>query len=207
MRCLLPLLLAMGCATPGVLQTPDGITEIRTARYRIGVRDGLPEIVVLLSNGYFECGIPRYDDAAAQEAALTSLGAAACREGAKHVALHLYRREDGWTGGYPGLTDASAEDLDEDHPRLARAAYYGVDEAFLVELDGLIRGYAAAKSTLLDGLGTGGLVQIDADTGDRLDGWFQFPDEGLAGEFRAERCTGDTSLIDVVTTAPTFYCE
>lgn len=203
-----------GCAGPGVLSGPGATTQLRTARYRIGISDGGPELVVLLSNGVFDCGVAAFDDAIAQSAAEEALYVAACREGAQHVALHAYASftDAGWAGAFPGADDAAVSTLGEDRPRLSRGLYYSVEEAFLVEIDGLSRGYQATEDTYLPELGDGGRVELDPETDDPVElgtlrGSFAFPVDGVSGRFVAEPCAGDTQLLDVLAVAPTYYCK
>ncbi len=195
------------CLPPGTLVGPGGTVELRTAIYAVGVTDGAPELKMLLSNGLFECGIPKLSDETEQDLALQGIFAAACREGAQHTSLHLYQGEStAWAGTFQGKTYASADDLTPERARLARGAYHSIEEAFLVELDGLVRGYAVAEEEVLPDLGDGGEVTLDLDEGDRLLGRFSFPDEGVSGEFRATRCGGDTSLLEALTTLPSPLC-
>lgn len=198
----------VACASgPGTLVSPVGDTALNTALYRVGIFAGAPEAVIVLSNGDLECGIPDFPDTERQAEATEGLLAAACREGAQHVALTLYSREPGWRGAYEGQNRAAPDALDEDHVRLAKGSYYGVEEAFLVEIDGLARGYAASEDLYLPDLGDGGTVRITEDEDDVLSGWFVFPGDGLSGEFRAERCTGSTEIVDKVAAAPINYCR
>jgi len=203
----LPIILLAGCAYPGSLVAPDGATVLQTARYRVGIRDGAPELVVVLSNSQLGCGLPLLPDEEAQEHALDALMAAACREDAQHASVTLYRRDEGWEGTYAGRDDAAVSDLDAEQPRIARGAYFGVEEAFLVGLRGLTRAYSSAESVLLPHLGDGGEVVIDRDRGGLLTGRLDFPRDGVHAEFRAEVCPGDTSLLDLIATEPTISCN
>lgn len=198
-----------GCGGgPGLLIDGSGLWPLRTARYRIGIRDGAPELALVLSNGDFACGLPSFPSDPERQARETeALLAAACREGARHASLRLYQRDEDWVGAFVGADHAEAADLTSERPRLARAAYYGVDEAVLIEFDGLTRGYAALEEIWLPVLGDGGEVRIEEKTGSALRGWFSFPDEDLSGEFEATRCAGDTSLIDVIAAAPVHFCQ
>jgi hypothetical protein len=205
----------LACGGPGTLYSPDGTDELRTASYRVGIRDGAPELVILLSNGVLGCGFPFESETAAQAEAVEGMVAAACREGARHVALRLYDRDARFTGSFPGLSGADGRAL-ETLPRVSAGAYYAVEEAFLIEIDGLDRGYAASEDLYLPELGDGGRVEITSTAvnpaagevgAETLSGWFDFPDERVSGEFRAERCIGDTSLIDAVTAQTDHFCQ
>jgi hypothetical protein len=192
---------------PGTLVSPLGTEPLRTALYRVGIVDGAPEIVVLLSNGDLECGLPAFRETERQAEASEGLLAAACREGAQHLVLFLYTLQPTFTGRYEGVNRASVDELGEDDLRVARGAYYGIEEAVLVLIDGLERGYEATDDLYLPVLGDGGEVDITAEDTDRLEGTLQFPGQGLFGEFRAERCTGSTQLIDTIAAAPLRYCQ
>ncbi|MEQ1507548.1 MAG: hypothetical protein ABMB14_35285 [Myxococcota bacterium] len=199
---------AASCAGPGTMWSPQGTTALRTALYRVAVRDGAPELVIALSNGELDCALPTSTDTADQAEAIEALLAAACREGAQHLALHAYDVDEAWTGTFVGRTGAEASELGPLAPRLARAAYYTVEEAFLIEIDGLARGYAASEDLYLPDFGNDGLLDLDGPDDDgRLRGAFTFPDEALSGRFRAERCDGDTSLLDVIAAQPVHFCQ
>lgn len=207
---------SVACSEPGVLYSPEGTEPLRTAAYRVGLRGGEPELVVLLSNGEFTCGWPAFTDTNDQAEAIEGLLAAACREGAQHVSIRAYDRTARWSGSFPGRSGGSFGDLTEDQPRLSSGSFYAVEEAFLVQVDGLDRGYAASEELYFPEMGDGGTVELEplgpgpgkGGTGpDRLRGWFDFPVQGISGEFLAEQCTGDTSLIDVVTAQTDHYCQ
>ena len=192
---------------PGTLVSPQGTEELRTALYRVGIFGGAPEVVLVLSNGDLECGLPNFTDTSRQAESAEGLLAAACREGAQHVALYLYTLQSSLAGHYAGENRASVDALGDGNDRVARGSYYGIEEAFLVEIDGLERGYAASKDLYLPVMGDGGEVDISSDADDTLEGWFSFPGDGISGEFRATRCTGSTELIDTIASYPLQYCR
>jgi hypothetical protein len=193
-------LLIVGCDDrAGVLYGPGGTEALRTALYRVGTRDGRPELAILLSNGEIGCAIPDFGASEAYE----SLLVAACREGARHVVLLAYDVDGEWSGTYPGRDGADGM-APEEHPREVRATYYAVTEAFLYTLDGLDRGYLAFEDQLAQ-VGDGGELTIELGGGG-LSGTFGFP-EGLAGEFAAQACVGPTSLLDTVIADPAHYCR
>ena len=201
----------LACNGPGTLYTPDGPEMLRTASYRVGLRDGEPEMVLLLSNGHFTCGWPSFSDTETQAMAIAALLAAACREGARHVSLRAWDRTLSWDGVFPGRSNVPSDALSDEIPRLATGSFYAVEEAFLVEIDGLARGYAASEEIYYPHMGDGGTVELSPagttrDGTERMRGWFAFPEEGISGEFLAERCVGDTSLLDVVTAQTDHYC-
>jgi hypothetical protein len=189
-----------------MIWSPSGPAPLRTALYRLGPRQGLDELVLLLSNGELSCGLPGLTDLEAQSDATEVLYTAACREGAQHVVLRLYSWEGEWLGQFPGSDAASAEMLSSAQRHVAGGSFYAVEEAILVEVDGLGRFYAAEESVYVPELGDGGQVMVDKMDDRALTGWFSFPDDDLSGEFRAERCEGDTSLLDVVSPDLVHFC-
>jgi hypothetical protein len=205
-RCALALCLLPACSDPGIIWSPSGTTPLRTALYRVGPRQGLDELVMLLSNGELTCGLPGLTDLEAQSDATAVLYTAACREGAQHVVLRLYSWDGEWTGNFPGSDSASPEMLSAAEQQVAGGSFYAVEEAVLVEVEGLGRFYAAEESVYLPQLGDSGQVMVEKMDERGLTGWFSFPDEALSGEFQAERCEGDTSLPDVVSPDLVHFC-
>jgi hypothetical protein len=206
----------------GTLWGPLGQTEVRTALYRIGVRDQRPELSLLVSNGAFDCAMPSPgpgEDAPEMALAEEARYAAGCRESAQHVALRLYdlhaARAGAWTGTFAGRSGADGRDLALDAPRLATASYYGVEEAVLISLDGLGRGYLAVQDVLLSGFGDGGEVWLEpleplggtAGAPGDLRGWFSFPSEQIEGRFVARPCGPDASQLEALVADPVQLCR
>jgi len=201
--------LCAACSGPGHVEGPLGTFDLRTAWYRISPID----VVVVLSNGDVECGVPQLDDEVEQALELDKLYVALCREGAQHVALRLYDFADDPDGGqYPGLTVATEDSVTEELPRVANAFYYAVPEAYLSGYDDLERQYQPEEDTeVLWELGDGGQVVVDLGDDGRLSGWFNFPysreHSHVAGEFVATECPGDTALLDLVEANANYYCS
>jgi hypothetical protein len=206
LRATLALFVLSACRDPGTIWSPMGTTPLRTALYRVGPRQGLDELVLLLSNGELTCGLPGLTDAEAQSDAIEVLYTAACREGAQHVVLRLYSWDGDWLGQFPGAASASPDLLSSARREVAGGSFYAVQEAILVNVEGLGRYYAAAESLYLPDLGEGGEIMVEKMDEQALTGWFSFPDDELSGEFRAERCEGDTSLLDVVEPDLVHFC-
>ena len=193
---LIPLFLSLACSDPGWIRGPVGGMPARTATYRIGVRDNRPELLLLLSTSLYEsCSLPNIADPEADAGLRESVLLATCREGAQHVLIQAYSEDDGWAGTYTSDTSARPRDIGITTSRYVRGRYYGVEEAFLVRFDELIQGYAATRATSLSPLPDGGVVTLE-ETGGGLRGTFDFGE--VAGEFDAEPCIGDTSLLDRV---------
>ncbi len=178
---------------------------LRTALYRVGLDDDVPFASMFLSNGVMACELPASEDPVVQEDAVQELFLAMCREEARHVHLTLYRdpTTSRWTGTYPARPDASGAELGPSR-RMARGAMYAVGEAYLVDLPGVPRAYAAESIEVIGDLGRGEVTVVGRS--DRLHGQFAFPGAGVAGTFRATPCLDDYSVLDVVEAGPTFFC-
>lgn len=173
---------------------PFGIDEIRTAWFTERASDGEPSVTVLVSTGLLPCTI---DAADATNGEFASLLVAACREGSQHLALDLHDPEARWDGTFLGRPEDSAVG------RRAAGSWYGVDEAFLVQISGIDRAYLSATDRSLS-LGEGGRVEAALDD-DALavEAWFP---EGVSARFRADRCEGPAQLLELVRADPGFYC-
>lgn len=202
-------LAASSCSGPGILWGPVGRTELRTAMYAIGVRDGQPEMTILLSNGVLGCAGPvRGEPGVAQ--ALEAEATALCREGAQHVVLSVLDPDGAWDGEFPGLRREGTA------ARRASGTYFGVEEAVLVEVAGLERTYLAFEDHTLDDLGPGTVwLEPGAATGDACDdgvgrvrGGLSFPEVGLSGRFVARPCPcTDASTLRVLAQCLTLRCQ
>ena len=190
-----------GCADLGELRFPGGSAPVRTAWYRIDAQPS-PSLSVFVSSSRFPCEFPegRGED---YTEALGELQVAACREGAHHVGLQVFQ-SSGTTfdGAYPAEAGASAAALSASRPRLARGAYFGVEEAFLVEVDGLRRAYSPSEETYLPDLGPG---RVELDHDERLRGELAF-DAGVYGTFTAEVCDANDGLLDLLVASPLQLC-
>ena len=186
----------------------DGDREIlRTALARHEVVDGVAHASIVLSNGLFECELPKHDDPARAQQALQNLVTGACREGAKHVTLQLWREPGGsWEGDYTGIGGGGPLDLSKKTPRVADAVYYSVDEAFLAQLEDLDRAYYVEERTLVSGASDNGAIRID-HSGSVMRGSVALPDVDVLAEFEAEWCTGTASLMRMLEGSPGYVCE
>lgn len=202
-----PLLLTwslLGCAA-GSLVFPGGTAEVRTAWWRADRDDGDDVLRVFLSNSDLPCSFPGGGDAAFGDA-LQSLQLGLCREGARHVGLTLFRRDGGgWSGTFPARAGANPAALTAERPRLASGSYGGVDEAFLVQVDGLDRWYAPLEEAYVPDLGEGE-VHIEVD-GERLSGTFAFGEAGVFGEVaRGQACSEHDGLLQLMADDPLWLC-
>jgi len=194
-------LVAVGCGGPGQLHFPGGSAPIRTAWYRIDSQPN-PQLQVFLSTGRFPCSFPDVTGEAYREA-LGELQVAACREDSRHVGLSLFQvRGTDFDGVYPAEAGANAAALGPGARRLANGSYFAVEEAFLVEVQGLGRAYSPSEETYLPELGSG---QVEVDSGDRLRGALSF-DAGVHGHFVAEACPAEDGLLDLLVSAPLQLC-
>jgi len=191
----------LGCGTPGELRFPGGSAPVRTAWFHVDTQP-TPTLRVFLSSSVFPCRFPSVDSEAF-DTAQADLQVAACREGAHHVGLTLYQQgAPPFDGRYPAEAGASELALGPDRPRLASGSYFGVDEAFLVEVDGLKRAYSPSEETYLPDLGRG---EVSLADGDRLRGDFAF-DAGVYGSFQAEACDAEDGLLELLVSAPLQLC-
>lgn len=205
---LAPILLCglIACAPPGRLEWDGGADVLRTALVKFTSEGDLHQASVLLSNGQLECGLPVNDAPTLQTQAYQALGAAICRDNARHVNIELFRRGGGsWEGAYDGVLDEEVADPGDGMGRLATATYFGVERAFLVDLPHISRGYAVAEGQLREDMADGGQVIIRRDGG-RLVGSFVFPEGQVKGTFRAEICEDDTSTLDWLHPTPAHIC-
>ncbi len=194
---LFSLLLLLGCTDHGWVEGPIGWTELRTARFRLSPRENRQELLIFLSNGaYPECYLPQLSEPKDQARAGQAAVVATCRERAQHVLLALYTEREDWTGTYANDAEAQIADVGIDRPAFVRSRYLGIREAHLVSIDELLRTYEATDYEVRDLVEGPGEVTIDLATEARVRGRFLLGDE-IAGDFSAEPCEGDTSLLDM----------
>jgi hypothetical protein len=176
---------------------------LRTALFVQRQDAGLPHTSVFLSNGRFECALPRGHDAEHQADAVRQLFAAVCREDARHLTLDLYH-PNGREGSYQ-VTVQPPSEFPASSGRRVRATYRAVEEAFLVEL-ALSETRTYHPEVLIDTLlPAPGEVEIQ-QRGETLKGVFGFSDSGIGGRFRAKECEGDTSQLDIAMDGPGLVC-
>lgn len=198
--------LLAGC-TPGELWVDGDREVLRTALVRTEEVDGVAHASVVLSNGLFACDLPRHDNPARAQQALQNLVTSACRQGAHHLTLQLWRGPDGdWTGTYPGRGGSGPADLAGDQPRVADAIWYSADDVFLANLPDLDRAYFVEDRTLLLGASDGGEVEVTQD-GPRFDGHAWLPEIDAWVSFSAEVCSGRADGMRLIDANPGYVCE
>ena len=194
----LPTFLAIGCADPGWMRGPLGGTRIRTASWRVGRRDNRDELLLFLSNGVFDdCFLPAFDDQLVQAQLVQPTRVAACREGAQHMLFSFYGEaaDASWTGTFPYDSTAEPRDVGISVPQFVRGRYYGVEEAYVVQVEGL-RVYASGEAIVSNPMVGEGGFELEEEAA-RLFGSFSLEGEdSFSGDFQAERCEGDTSFLD-----------
>jgi len=122
------------------------------------------------------------------------------REGALAVAIALYTYEPDWSGEYsfyPNTFTRAADRLAEES-RVAYGAWYRVDEAALLEADGVYYLYEPTQVTPGIGVDDPAWAVVDARGDDQLAGQFSFTPTELSGTFRAEACDNGVLLDAVV---------
>lgn len=186
----------------------DGDREIlRTALARHEVVDGVAHASIVLSNGLFECELPKHADPARAQQALQNLVTGACREGARHVTIELWREPGGtWEGDYTGIGGGGPLDLSKKTPRIGDAVYFSVDEAFLAQLEDLDRAYYVEERTLVSGASDDGTIRIE-HSGRKMKGSVFLPEVDVIAEFDAEWCEGTASQMRMLEGTPGYRCE
>jgi hypothetical protein len=192
-----------GCA-PGLIHWDTGVDDLRTALFVERSEEGLDHTTILLSTGIFGCGVPKSDDPQVVSEALAALTVGACREDARHLVIDLYADPAlAAEGTYPYLGPDGPQ---PDTSRGAEARYVGIEEAVGVPGEGLVPTYVPVEITRYDATGAPGDTRI-RHAGDAVrSGTFDLPDAGIWGRFTATRCTGDTTLFDLLAASPVASC-
>lgn len=199
------LLLALACV--GTFQTDDGPDAVRTALYfDVNAAEGTTnpavprEIIILLLNSTVPCRAPEVENdpetdtvdeaAAAVQYWQAQLYSAFSREGALAVAMGLYTYEPDWEGRYTFEADAftNARDLLESETRVAFGSWYRVDEAVLLEADGVFYTYAATDVSFGAAVADPAWLNLRAGRNGALAGNFSFTPTELSGNFEAVAC-------------------
>lgn len=190
------------CAS-GTINYPTGSDRIRTAYFATEddpAWDNVRQAVVLLANSDVSCNsIPSFDESAMELDEIAEV-AAFTREDARVVVLYLYQRRDAeWTSQYDLLTDHSGEFVTTSKG-VAGAAYLGVEEAALLDDDGLQRFYQPGSNPgdcmLLPNVGEPGSVEITRDGNDKIGGSFSLEGIDVSGHFTAERCSQNPTFVE-----------
>lgn len=176
--------------TPGTIDSSLGRDELRTAWYMAQEGADADRMRLLLLNSDLPCDItPALEDPALRDEALNSLYIAFTREGARAVYVELSRmpNEESWEGYFP-LYDLDSIDhlLTGTDPFGGRGLYVGVNEAQVIEEDGLYREYAPTEVEF-GWADTPSQLHISRD-GDTVTGSFGFDDLDVSGRFRAAAC-------------------
>ncbi|MCB9762210.1 MAG: hypothetical protein H6739_20590 [Alphaproteobacteria bacterium] len=185
------LLLALAGCAPGSINYPQGSSPLYTAYFQELPSDGdATETLVLLLNSTLDCDLtPEDADPVTREQAMAELYIALTREDARVVFLSLKRYVSATdpVGWYPIHDEPSVDYLlDGASPFAARAAYVGINEARVVEDDGLYRAYEPVDVE-------GGWMDEPSEvritrSGDTLVGSFEFAEVDVSGRFRASPC-------------------
>lgn len=189
--------LLVGCVDRGWIRGPVGRDPLLTARYRVGVRENRPELLLFLSSSAYDaCTLPNLDDPALEAQFGTPILLATCRERAQHVLFTAYADDGRWTGAFPHDPTIEPRSIGITATRGARGRYYGVLEAYRLRFDDFLEGYAASEDVDLDPLSEGGTLDLQELRPGTIQGTFIVG--GVLGDFVARQCPGDTSLLDTI---------
>lgn len=203
-------------ACTGTFHTEEGPDEVRSALwFDVTTLEGIEDPAVprqsllLLLNSTLPCRAPEVENdpdtpdvdeaAAAVRYWQAQLYTAFSREGALAVAMGLYTYEPEWTGEYSfyANTFAHATDRLREESRVAYGAWYRVDEAALIEADGVYYVYEPTRVTPGVGVEDPAWVRVTTRGDAHLAGQFSFTPTELSGTFRAEACDNG-ELLDAV---------
>ncbi len=178
------------CSGPGELQWEGGRAPLRTAFWQ---RRDLNNVTLALSTSEFPCALELFGDDPA-EIALNQLElqTAACREGARHLVIELWRQEGALPGVYPGRSTTAMSGA-----RFSTAKWFAVEEAGVLYIDGINRSYSpsgAAWEVVLDGAAGG---EVHVSTGrPEVKGDLWLPEIGVSADFHAVECPAGPTLND-----------
>jgi hypothetical protein len=211
------LVLLLACRS-GVIHYPTGTDDLRAAWFQTapypgrGDEEGQPTLtqtIVMLANTAVECeDIPTLD---VGEKALDSPEAVAVftRENARVVILFLFQStQRDLASSYVIDDDPAGENVTTENG-VAAAAYLGVNEAELIDEDGLVRFYLPGSNPgdcmLVDDVPPPGEVVIN-DASRNLKGTFALDSIDVSGRFDAKECKDNpqfmTTLQSVVLLPP-----
>lgn len=197
------LSVALAVALPGcmgTLRTPDGADRVRGALWfeAPDAAPGLHAAVVLVTNSRLPCAAPEVEDdpdtpddeaAAARIYWSGEVVSAFTREGAVVVAMVLYTRLSDWDGAYAVSADPQSGDA-WSASRAASAAWYEVQEAELVGVDGLFYQYSPTLLQYDDPVDAPGDIEVAVD-GETMEGTFSFLSSDVSGRFQADTCDNE----------------
>ncbi len=208
------LLGLLGCS--GTFHTDQGGDAVRSALYfDVNALEGITnpevpsEVLILLLNSTVPCRAPEVENdpatatvdeaAAAVEYWQAQVYSAFSREGALAVAMGLYTYEPAWDGRYSfhptAFTDA--RDLLQAETRVAFGSWYRVDEAVLLDSQGVFYTYSPTDISFDAAVGEPAWLNLAAQGDDTLSGNFSFTPTELSGNFSAQGCD-NRELLDAL---------
>ena len=214
------LVLLLACRS-GVIHYPTGTDDLRAAWFQTAPYTGranakgettLTQTIVLLANTQVECeDIPTLDIG---KEALDSPETVAIftRENARVVILFLFQNKDlDLVSTYVVDPEPSGKNVTTVNG-VAGAAYLGVNEAELIDEDGLVRFYLPGSNPgdceLVDHVPPPGEIVITHATGN-LKGTFALDSIDVSGRFDAKECTDNpdfmTTLQSIVLLPPDTF--
>jgi hypothetical protein len=212
------LVLLLACRS-GVIHYPTGTDDLRAAWFqtvpytRLVDQNGEPTLtqtVVMLANTQVDCAdIPTMDKKALDSPETVAVFT---RENARVVILFLYQdKHRDLVSPYVLDDDLPGENVTTENG-VASAAYLGVNEAELVDEDGLVRFYLPGSNPgdcmLVQDVPSPGEVVI-TDASPNLKGTFALDAIDVSGRFEAKECTDNpeflTTLQSVVLLPPNDF--
>jgi hypothetical protein len=212
------LVLLLACRS-GVIHYPSGSDDLRAAWFQTGPYEGrrnseedttLTQTVMLLANTQIDCAdIPTLDTDKKKVLDSPESIAIFTRENARVVILFLFQQAgSSLASTYIVDPEPSGENVTTQNG-VASAAYLGVNEAELIDEDGLMRFYLPGSNPgdceLVDDVPPPGEIVI-TDSGPNLRGTFALDSIDVSGRFDAKECTDNpefmTTLQSVVLLPP-----
>ena len=208
------LLALVGCS--GTFHTDQGQDAVRSAlSFDVNALEGITnpavprEVVILLLNSTVPCRAPEVENdpgtttvdeaAAAAEYWQAQVYSAFSREGALAVAMGLYTYEPAWDGRYSfhptAFTDA--RDLLQAETRVAFGSWYRVDEAVVLDAQGVFSTYRPTDISYDAAVSEPAWLNLTTSGAGTLSGNFSFTPTELSGTFSAEGCE-NRELLDAL---------
>jgi hypothetical protein len=195
------MLLVLLCACrSGVIHFATGSDDLRAAWFATdpAYTQNLSQTVVLLANSSVDCDTIPSLDATKEDLAVPADAAILTRENARVVILFLFQQAgESLESTYVVEPERDGENVTTENG-VASAAYLGVNEAVLIDEDGLNRFYLPGSNPgdceLVDHVPSPGEVVI-AHAGTHLKGTFSLDAIDVSGHFDAKECSTNPDFV------------